>query len=449
MRSLGLIVASMALVVAIACYGAAQEPERERESTIPVVEAVPARFGALPLEERLNGVVKAENQVSIHAEISAPIAEVFVRSGAQVERGQPLVRLREDVLRDQLRRAEASLRLARAEAAEAHARVTELEAQVRRSRALAAEQLISELDLETQEAQLAATRAGAEQAEARVEEARATLQERQTSLDKTLVRAPVSGRVGRRNAEVGMLVDSGTVLFVIGKLDELIVEVPLTESMLSYIEEGHPVRLTAPSLGEESLRATLSRISPFLSAGSFSTVAEIDVSNRGGLLRPGMFLTVDVLYGESDRATLVPASALWEDPRTGVEGVFVVEGLPAEPVTAGTQASLFDARVEFLPVQIVAEGRAAFGIRGLEEGAWVVTVGQHLLRSEETMPARVRPTSWDRLLELQALQREDLLRSFLDKQQRLAETLGVEPPTRDEVLESLMQPEGALPAAPR
>ena len=40
-----------------------------------------------------------------------------------------------------------------------------------------------------------------------------------------------------------------------------------------------------------------------------------------------MFVTVDVLYGESDRATLVPAAALWENPRTGVQGMFV--GVPA------------------------------------------------------------------------------------------------------------------------
>ncbi len=42
-------------------------------------------------------------------------------------------------------------------------------------------------------------------------------------------------------------------------------------------------------------------------------------------LRPGMFVTVRLLYGASAQATLIPASALWEDPRTGDSTVFVVE----------------------------------------------------------------------------------------------------------------------------
>jgi hypothetical protein len=66
------------------------------------------------------------------------------------------------------------------------------------------------------------------------------------------------------------------------------------------------------------------------------------------------------------------------------------------------------------------------GVTGIDPGDWVVVVGQHLVTgragtSTEGPPqARVRPISWDRLLELQGLQREDLLRQFMDKQQRIA-----------------------------
>ena len=110
--------------------------------------------------------------------------------------------------------------------------------------------------------------------------------------DRYLVTAPVSGRVGRRNAEIGMLADPSTVLFEIGNFKKVIVEVPLTGEMLRHIKAGQPALISSPVLGPEPLRATLSRISPFLAAGSLSTVGEVDVANTGERLQPGMFVTV-------------------------------------------------------------------------------------------------------------------------------------------------------------
>ncbi|UCF67739.1 MAG: efflux RND transporter periplasmic adaptor subunit, partial [Acidobacteriota bacterium] len=315
-----LVALLLALAVLSGCAGKEETTSGPRP---PLVEAVEARAGALPLEEIVHGVVRAENQVAVRPEIAAPIAEVLVRSGDAVERGQTLVRLEDDELQEQLRQAEANVRLAEASAAEARARVAELETRVQRSRALAADALVSAQELETLEAELAAVRASADAAAARVEQARATADERRSALAKTRVRSPVAGRVGERDAEVGMLVDRGTVLFRVGNLDRFIIEVPLTEEMLEHVRVGQPV-LIRPR-GEPPIEARLTRISPFLDEESFTTVGEIDVVNRGGGLRPGMFVSVTILYGASERATLVPASAVWEDPRTGERGVFVVE----------------------------------------------------------------------------------------------------------------------------
>lgn len=411
-------------------------PPEEREEVIaPAVEAVSARRGSLPLEERLSGVVRARNQVAVRAEIEAPVVQALVRSGEAVDRGQPLVRLDDTTLREQLRQTEASERLAEAAAAEARARVEELEARVRRTRQLAGEDLVSRLELETQEAQLAAVRAGAAQAAARVEEARALTDERRAAVERAVVRAPVAGRVGQRNAEVGMLAGPADVLFLLGDLSQLIVEVPFTEEMLAYLREGQPVRIAAPVLGGETIAASLSRVSPFLEPGSFSTTAEIDLANSDGRLRPGMFVTVDVLYGQSEQATLIPTSALWGDPRTGERGVFVVDGagLP-EVVPAGAPVPAEARGVEHRAVQVLAEGRAAIGVDGVAVGEWVVVVGQHLLARDQRVEARVRPVAWERVLELQGLQREDLLRRFLDEQQQWARARGAEPPSNEEFL---------------
>jgi RND family efflux transporter MFP subunit len=433
------------ILLSLSLVGCSETPEARGDAesideNIPLVEALQARHGYLPLEERLSGIVRAQNQVTIRPEIEAPIVEVFVRSGERVEKDQPLVRLQDRVLQEQLRQAEAAVRLADAAAAEAHARVDELAAQTARTKQLSQQGLVSDLDVEMQSARLEAARAVALQEEARGDQARATVEERQSAIDKTLVRAPVTGRVGRRNAEVGMLSDPNTALFVVGNLDVLTIEIPLTESMLAFIEEGQAVRLTAPVLGDEPVMATLSRISPFLAEGSFSTVGEIDVQNPEDRLRPGMFVTVDVLYGRSEEATLVPTTVVWEDPRTSRRGVFVVEFPDGLRPDRNDPESTDQARnVSFRPVEIVAEGRGRSGVRHLDPGEWVVTMGQHLLRTDEVARARIRPTTWEHVLGLQSLQREDLLRQYLEEQQRWARERGALPPSNDEFMGGELQ----------
>jgi RND family efflux transporter MFP subunit len=437
-----------AAAIAVGCADNSAGPADDAGTALaPPVEALRARLGTLPLEERLNGTVKAENQVTVRAEIEAPIVEVHVRSGEAVGLGQPLVRLDDAALVEQLRQVEATLRLAEAASLEAGARTAELEVRVGRTRSLAEQELISAQELETLEAQLAGARAAAAQAAASVDEARATVEQRRTALSRTVVRSPVSGRVGRRSAEVGMIASPGTPLFEVGNLSKLIVEVPLTEEMLGYIETGHPVQIRTPATRGAVLQARLSRISPFLAPGTFSTTGEIDVDNRDGRLMPGMFVTVDVLYGESASATLVPSSALWEDPASGRWGVYVVDLGGAEPAQSGGPGEVDPAPrpVEFRAVEVLAVGRDQTGLRGLEPGEWVVVIGHHLLRPDSGVTARVRVASWDRVLELQGLQREDLLQEFLDKQQRWARERGAAPPDSREFLRGSGAPAADAP----
>ena len=164
-------------IIGIAGCGAGSDRGSQRDAAsalVPAVEALPARAGTLPLFEELSGGVRARNQVSIRPEISASVVEVMVRNGDSVVRGQPLVRFDGVTQEDRLRQAEAELQMAEATAAAAEARKAEVNAQVVRTRVLADRGLVSDLDLETREAQLAAVKAEAMQAVARVAQMRAS-----------------------------------------------------------------------------------------------------------------------------------------------------------------------------------------------------------------------------------------------------------------------------------
>ncbi|MDZ7772759.1 MAG: efflux RND transporter periplasmic adaptor subunit [Balneolaceae bacterium] len=424
----------VALAFLVSCAGGGEETSQNSaamaaSNVIPAVEAVQARYGSLPLSERLSGTVIANNQVVLYPEINGRIAEVLVQNGESVREGDPLVRLDDSQYREQVEQARSGLRIAQARLKQAEARLQELEAQYRRVKALADENLSSQLELETLQAQMASAEADVDLTQAQLEQAQSSLAEQQEVLARTVVRAPVSGTLGQRNAEVGMQVSSGTQLFIIGDLSRLRVEVVLTENMLEEIETGQTARIyTGEGENLQSVTASLSRISPFLHPVTRSTEAEIDLANQQGRFRPGMFVPVDILYGESRQATLIPTSALFSDPNTGENGVFVARSLgsevePVEDYDPNSPPPLTEpVDVTFQPVEIIARGRMEVGISGIDPGSWVVTVGQDLLYGGRGT-ARVRTVTWERILALQGLQQQDLLNRVLREQRQAGDSV--------------------------
>lgn len=394
----------------------------EDERVIPAVEVVQAEYGSLPLEERLSGIVEARNQVDIYPRISAPIEEVFAENGEQVEKGDILLRLRDNQFREGVRQAEANLRITKAQERQARAALGEVESQMNRIQILAERDLSSELEIEQIEAELESAKADLELAQAQVEQAESTLDEEKDALEQTVIRAPIDGTVGQRTAEVGMQANTANSLYTIGDLNASKITISLTERMLSYIENGQTARIYSENLSDTVITGEISRISPFLGIGNFSTEAEIEIGNVGRRLTPGMFVTVDVLYGESEQATLIPISALYRNPETGQTGVYIATNFNletdlVEELANGENLSLSNPTdVEFVPIEIIAEGREAAGVTGINSGDWIVTIGQNLLiEDREGSTARIRAVSWNHVIGMQNMRPQDLLQRILDE----------------------------------
>jgi RND family efflux transporter MFP subunit len=413
------------LVISLSyCSDKSSQENNDQSKIIPAVEAVQARYGSLPLSERLSGLVKAKNQIEIYPKVTAMITAVHVKNGDYVKRNQPLVTLRDTEFRERLKQAKASYQIAEAQLKQSEAQLSETTADLERLRSLAEQGLASDAELENIQTEALSAEADVALARARVAQAQATLDERVEILSRTIVKAPISGRVGNRRAEVGMLVNNSSQLFTLGQLDSVRVEIILTDRMLSYIKKGQRAEI-APGAGlSEILSAPLARISPFLHPVTHSTIAEIDLENPENTLMSGMFVTVDVFYGESEQATLVPLSALYDNPTSGETGVYITrESLEREAVsrtTTGQMANLSDpVDFEFVPVEVIAKGRMEAGIQGIDPQTWVVTVGQDLLGSTSSN-ARVRKVNWAWVEQLQRLQREDFLEEIMQKQQTVS-----------------------------
>ena len=390
---------------------------------IPSVEAVQSRNGTLPLTERLTGAVKAKNQVEIYPEISAMVVEILVNNGDVVKKGQPLLRLRDKEFQERLKQATAEYQIARAQAKQAEARLNEIKSELKRTESLAEKGLASASQLETGQSQAISAEASMELANARVDQAKANLEENESQLSETIVRAPVSGTIGNRNAEIGMLVSTNARLFTLGQLDRVKIEVVLTDRMLNYIQAGLRSEIISDILTTGTVDAPLTRISPFLNPVTHTTIGEIELENPDESLKPGMFVSVDIYYGESEHATLIPLSALYENPNTGETGVYVSKdslGLNREPISHNdsdkSMALTEPVPFTFIPVDVVARGRMEAGVSGVEAGDWVITIGQNLIGGN-TGTARVHKVDWNWVEQLQNLQSQDLLKSVMEKQQ--------------------------------
>ncbi len=401
-----------------ACTNNSGPADASAGQAIPAVEAVLSQFGSLPLTQRLSGIVEAKNQVDVYPELSAIIAEVYVKNGDMVAPGDPLVRLRNREFEERVKQATAGYQIAQAQLKQAEAQLIEVQSELKRTETLAAQNLTSSSGLEAMRTRAISAEANVALAKARVEQAAATVEERNEELAQTVIRSPISGSVGNRNAEVGMLVSGSNRLFTLGELENVRVKVVLTDRMLNYIEIGQRAEI-APEHGQAVIStARLSRISPFLNPVTHSTDAEIDLANPNQRLKSGMFVTVDIFYGESEQATLVPLSALYENPLSGKTGVYLTEFQLQAGKTSGDDgwvALQGPVDFKFIPVEVLARGRMEAGIRGIEPEQWVITLGQNLIGAAEG-PARVRTVDWNWVTRLQNLQREDLMDGLIKNQ---------------------------------
>jgi HlyD family secretion protein len=428
------LAAILAIALVSGCNNGADQGRRDfrsaQDERIPAVEAVQVLYGSLPLEERLSGSVRARNQTEIYAEVAAPVVEVLVNDGDNVAAGEVLLRLRSTDYEERVRQAESGLQVADARVRQAQASLTRAEATLNRMRTLHERGLASTVELEEAEATALSAQADVELMRAQRAQAASQLSERRTELGNTVVRAPITGVVGGRNAEIGQRVDGGTQLFSIGDPSEMRVRITLTERMLSYIQEGTSVNIVTDAAPERVIRARIDRISPFLHPVTHTTEAEMEVGQHDGVLRPGMFVTVDVLYGESELAALVPNAAIYRHPRDGREGVYVASladvedpdavpgdepGVDPDALLSLSPEEIGPRDVVFVPVQVVARGRLVSGVAGVEPGAWVVTLGHRLLSNRDSGQALIQPTPWEHIMNLQQMQSRDLLNIILEK----------------------------------
>ncbi|QFT96360.1 Multidrug resistance protein MdtN [Roseovarius sp. THAF8] len=378
----------------------AETPE-EREGTVGVV-ALRSTARTIDTAVTVRGQTEADRQVELRAETPGQIVSEPIRKGAFVEEDQTLCQIdpgtREANLAEALARlAEARSRIPEAEAAvpEAAARVEESRARLVEARAVLSEAEINanaadklstdgfasqtrvaqtkaavegaKAQITSAEAALKAAESGQETAAAGIEAARSGVESAQAAvasarkeIERLTIKAPFSGLLESDTAELGSLLQAGSLCATVIQLDPIMLVGYIPETEIAKVSAGAPATARLASGGTVEGEVT------FISRAADPTTrtfrVDIRVPNEDLALRDGQTAEIRI-ESEGVKAHLLPQSALTLDD-DGALGVRIVSP---------------DKTAQFKPVTLLRDSPTGVFVAGLEETSDVIILGQEFV----------------------------------------------------------------------
>ena len=261
------------------------DAERQRLSSIErvPVETAPVVRGPISAFLQFNTTLETEAMVDIYPQTTGQVEALLVEEATIVKAGDPLLKIEDTELR--------------IDADESRANYEQLKRNFSRSEELYASNLINKQDHENQNYQLE---------QARLRHERAALRHSYTT-----VRAPFDGVIATREAQVGARVATGTKLFSMVKLDEIVGRVFVPGRYLPVVALDQPAVVTSEFLADRVFKGWVKRISPVIDpkSGTFKVTVGVR-GDKPAELPPGLIVSVRIVTDTRPEAVLVPKRAI-------------------------------------------------------------------------------------------------------------------------------------------
>jgi len=303
-----------------------------------------------------NGYVVARTKAAVSAKIPGRLAMINVSEGSRVEKGAIIARLDNADYAAAVGQAEAGLASAKATLIEAQSDRDQMQRDYVRVRDIHTQNpnLVSPQDVENADsrARQAEARFGAQSA--RVDAAAAALRMAQANLENTYIRAPFSGTVLRKEAEVGEVVAPSVgggltrgAVVTMADLATLEVEVDVNEAYIARIQGGQQARITLDAYPDTSFRGTVRQVVPTADRQRATVQVKVAIVDRDPRILTEMGAKVEFLGSPSTQEVaqrpriLVPADAVRSD--NGRDVVWIVRDgrLQKHDVDAGPVSGNF------------------------------------------------------------------------------------------------------------
>ena len=283
-------------------------------STQPVpVRVSEVKQGDFPIYYKALGTVTALNTINVRSRVAGELVKVYFKEGQMVKAGELLAEIDPRSYQNALLQAEGTL-------LQNQAQLKNAQVDVQRYRGLYAEDSIAKQTLDTAEALVSQYQGTVKTNQAAVNDAR-------LNLDFTKIRAPISGRVGLRQLDVGNLVaaNDATALVVITQTEPIVVSFTLPETNLALVLERYrsgakmPVQAWNRGDTKELAVGVLSSIDNQIDITTGTLKFKALFENRDQALFPNQFVNVRLLADTLENVVLAPTAAI----QYGTNGSFV------------------------------------------------------------------------------------------------------------------------------
>ncbi len=303
------------------------------------------------------GVIEAWKSINITPDVGGKIARIYVEEGERVREGQLVAELDTRAIRLQLEQARAALAVAEANHKDAQRNMERMER-------LKNEKAVSDQQYEK-------VKLAYEAADAQLQQARAALNLAQHSLDVSLMKAPFSGVVASKNAEVGDVINpmmggfaptSGVLTLM--DFSKVKIEVDVPQRDIVRIKKGQPAQLRVTAFPDKAFQGRVAIVNLTADPLTKKFKVEVGIDNPDLVLRPNTFGEVTLEVSTHEDALVIPQKSLLES-----KYVFLVgennQALRREVVLGLQNADL----VEILNGLKEGDRVIVDGNYGLEDGA--------------------------------------------------------------------------------
>jgi len=389
------------LVLAVLIIGITSAMKGRNKATEVRIEKVQRRD--LVASVTASGQVQPHTKVNVSADITGRVVRLAVQEGQMVTRGQFLLEVDPSQYQANAERATAGVASARAQVAQARPALAQAQRNYDRLLALkkANPTLVSDEQIEQLRTQVEVAQAQLEAAVHSVDQATASMRDARSSLSKTTITAPMSGRITRLNVEEGESAIMGTLnkdaamLLTISDMSLLETKVKVDETDVSRVKIGDSTVIQLDAFPDTTFVGRVSEISNSsvkgASTGGQAASADqaidyevtIQLLNAPPETRPDFSATAKIITDQRKGALSIPIIALTvredQDPIAKEDSGALTLGrkAPAKEVGKRDVEGVFvvgkDSKVTFRPVKVGIAGERFFEVlTGLKEGEEIV-----------------------------------------------------------------------------
>lgn len=241
------VVIGVVLIVALMAVGAFLK-NKNADPGLPVT-AEKAVVKTITQLVTATGKVQPEIEVKISPEVAGEIIELPFKEGAPVKKGELLVKIKPDTYQAQVEQQEANLVAARAGAVQAKSQLSKAQDDFKRSEDLFNKQLLSDSDFSAARTNLEVAQANNDNALAQIRRTEGALTQAHDLLNKTTIYAPMDGSISALGSEIGERVVgtgsfAGTEIMRVADLANMEMRVKVNENDIVNVKIGDPASIT-------------------------------------------------------------------------------------------------------------------------------------------------------------------------------------------------------------